>query len=59
MKQKFLRYTSLTVLALCGGLLILTVTVLLCGCTTPPTHNSHGGYIDACGDKAPMLGDDC
>ena len=24
-----------------------------------PSHNAHGGYIDACGDLPGLVGDDC
>lgn len=39
-------------------LLAVAFACSLAGCATE-THNRHGGYIDACGDKPPLLGDDC
>lgn len=41
-------------------MLLCLVALWLGGCETqPPTHNEYGGYIPACGDKPPLLGDDC
>lgn len=37
---------------------VLMIVLAIAGCATP-THNKHGGYIDACGDLPGMVGDDC
>ncbi len=41
--------------------LILSLVLLFAcnACSTLPTHNANGGYIDACGDEPGMIGDDC
>ena len=41
---------------------MLAVLAMLGGCAAAPdapSHNVHGGYIDACGDLPPLIGDDC
>lgn len=32
---------------------------LLTSCVNVPTHNAAGGYINACGELPPLIGDDC
>ncbi len=41
--------------------LILSLVLLFActACSTLPSHNAAGGYIDACGDLPGTLGDDC
>lgn len=41
--------------------LVLLFVLAVGGCATlpVPSHNAHGGYIPACGDKPPLVGDDC
>jgi hypothetical protein len=33
--------------------------LLLASCVSAPTHNDKGGYIPACGELPPLVGDDC
>lgn len=40
-------------------LAVFTYAVLRAAAEHAPTHNAAGGYIDACGEKAGMVGDDC
>jgi hypothetical protein len=42
--------------------LLIALSVLGSGCATSgqtPSHNQYGGYIEACGDLPPLVGDDC
>jgi hypothetical protein len=39
--------------------LFLITLCLLYGCNTIPSHNKEGGYIEACGNLPPLVGDDC
>jgi hypothetical protein len=40
---------------------VLLALLALTACSTAPvrTHNAHGGYIPACGELPPLIGDDC
>lgn len=37
----------------------VSLIVQLASMDASPTHNAHGGYIDACGELPGLVGDDC
>jgi hypothetical protein len=43
------------------ALLLAILVFTLAGCAMQPTpsHNAYGGYIPACGEMPPLVGDDC
>lgn len=52
--------------AIAFALIFLTITFAFAlglvyggGQESAASHNEHGGYIDACGELPPQLGDDC
>ena len=53
--RELLKFLALIVL--CA--LAITALSTLTGCAETPTHNKHGGYIPACGELPPLVGDDC
>lgn len=45
--------------ARCVLAMLLVLTLAACTAQPERSHNADGGYIDACGELPPLIGDDC